>query len=344
MKRTEVKKVSSIILTGIMALTLMACGNSTTPKTATTESKPDKVYTMNIGSAVAESNPANVALQSFKKKVEERTKGGVVVNVYPNSALGSETDMLSQVTSGTLEATMQMGAANWESYNAEADVALLPFLWTNIEDARTAWAGDFGQRFTKEVIEPTGCKVLSIWESGFRHMTNNTRPITVPDDIKGIKFRTNDNSMKTQMFKALNGSIVMMPFSEVFTSLQNGAIDGQENPLANIYTSSIQEVQKYLSLTGHMYDAAPFVCSQKWFTTLPAEYQNILMEEAGNAKKVDLKENDEAKFLGLIKSSKIKVNEVNREAFQEKMVPVWKTFEGKYGKDWVDLAQSQNKK
>lgn len=316
-------------------------GNETTgASTATTAKK----YVMNIGSAMSDTNPSTIALQSFKKNVEERTKGGVTVNIYANSALGSEQDMITQLISGTLEGSMQMGAANWESYNAEADVALLPFLWTDIDDARNAWNGDFGKRFATEVIEPTGCKVLSIWESGFRHMTNNTRPVVGPADIKGIKFRTNNNNMKTQMFAALDGSVIMMSFSEVFTALQNGTIDGQENPLANIYTSSIQEVQKYLSLTGHMYDAAPLVCSMKWWNTLPADYQKVLLEEAANARKVDLAENDESKFLDLLKKSGIAVNDVDRPAFQAKMKTVWDNFTTKYGADWIDLAQKNNKK
>jgi tripartite ATP-independent transporter DctP family solute receptor len=302
-----------------------------------------KKIVMNIGSAVSDTNPSTIALQSFKKNVEERTKGAVEVNIYANSALGSEQDMISQLISGTLEGSMQMGAANWESYNEEADVALLPFLWTDIDDARNAWNGDFGKRFAEEVIEPTGCKVLSIWESGFRHMTNNKRPIVEPEDIKGIKFRTNNNNMKTQMFGALDGSVIMMSFSEVFSALQNGTIDGQENPLANIYTSSIQEVQKYLSLTGHMYDAAPLVCSMKWWNTLPAEYQQILLEEAANARKIDLAENDESKFLDLLKKSGIAVNDVDRTAFQAKMQPVWEKFTTKFGQDWITLAQKDNK-
>nr|WP_180486883.1 DctP family TRAP transporter solute-binding subunit [Treponema socranskii] len=304
------------------------------------QSGAGNTFVMNIGSAVSDSNPSTLALQSFKTAVEKRTNGKLKVNIYANSALGSEQDMISQLIAGTLEGSMQMGAANWEGYNEEAGVALLPFLFPDIEKARKAWNGEFGKKFAKEIIEPTGCKVLSVWESGYRHMTNNIRPVKVPADMKGIKFRTNNNNMKVKMFKALDGNVIMMSFSEVFTALQNGTIDGQENPLANIYTSSIQEVQKYLSLTGHMYDAAPFVCSKKWFDGLPAEYQNILMEEADKARAVDLKENDEGRFLELLKKSGIKVNEVDKAAFQEKVQPVWKEFSQKYGDEWLKLAKS----
>ena len=129
------------------------------------------------------------------------------------------------------------------------------------------------------------------------------------------------------------------------TGLQNGTIDGQENPLSNIYSSSLQDVQKYLSLTGHMYDAAPFVCNMDWFNSLPTEYQEILMEEAKNAREVDLEENDENKYLDLLKEAGMEVNEVDKTAFQAKMDGVWADYASQYadGQSWIDLATSFNK-
>ena len=350
------KKILALLLAGIMTASLAACGgNSSAPAASSSGSAasegassetPAKVYTMNIGSAMSATNPSTIALQSFEKAVEERTNGGVQVEIFTDSALGGEIDLLEQVTTGTVEACMQMGAANWEGMNPEVNVALLPFLFTSLESAREAWGGQFGEEFAKELIEPTGCKVLSIWESGYRHMTNNTRPIVNPEDTKGIKFRTNENSMKVAMYEALDASVVIMAFSDVYTGLQNGTINGQENPLANIYTSSLQDVQKYLSLTGHMYDAAPLVCNMDWFNSLPAEYQTILVEEADNARQVGLVENDEAKFMKLLQESgDIEINEINADAFQEKMAPVWQKYADTYerGQYWIDLATSFNK-
>lgn len=302
-------------------------------------------YTLNIGSAMSSTNPSSVALQSFKKAVEERTGGDLAVNIYTDSALGGEADLLEQVTSGTVEGMMQMGAANWEPYNAEVNVALLPFLFTSLDNAREAWAGEFGQQFCEKLLEPTGVTILSVWESGYRHMTNNTRPILVPGDIAGIKFRTNENSMKVKMYEAVGGSAVIMAFSDVYTGLQNKTIDGQENPLANIYTSSLQDVQTYLSLTGHMYDAAPLAVNTAWFETLPEDYQTILYEEAANAREVDLKENDESKYLDLLKDAGMEINEVDKDAFQEAMSGIWEEFASQYedGQYWIDLATSFNK-
>ena len=302
-------------------------------------------YTLNIGSAMSSTNPSSVALQSFKKAVEERTGGDLAVNIYTDSALGGEADLLEQVTSGTVEGMMQMGAANWEPYNSEVNVALLPFLFTSLDNARDAWAGEFGQQFCEKLLEPTGVTILSVWESGYRHMTNNTRPILAPADIAGIKFRTNENSMKVKMYEAVGGSAVIMAFSDVYTGLQNKTIDGQENPLANIYTSSLQDVQTYLSLTGHMYDAAPLAVNTAWFETLPEEYQTILFEEADHAREVDLRENDESKYLELLKEAGMEINEVDKEAFQEAMSGIWEEFASQYkdGQYWIDLAASFNK-
>lgn len=354
------KKVLSIALAAAMAAGLTACGGAssttatTTAAPAAADSKEETTaaaaapakgtYTLNIGSALSATHPTSIAFQSFKEAVEKRTNGDLVVNIYTDSALGGEADLLEQVTSGTVEGMLQGGAANWEPYNAEVNVALLPFLFTSLENAREAWGGQFGQEFCEKLLEPTGVTILSVWEQGYRHMTNNIRPIVEPGDVAGIKFRTNENSMKVAMYEAAGGSAVIMSFSDVYTGLQNKTIDGQENPLSTIYTSSLQDVQKYLSLTGHMYDAAPLAVNTAWFTSLPEEYQTILKEEAANAREIVLKENDENKYLELLKDAGIEVNEVNKEAFQEAMQVVWKDYASKYenGQYWIDLATSFN--
>ncbi len=342
------KKYLALVLAGLLTcLSLSGCGDKDSEDVPNGEDtdKPGTVYTMNIGSAVSATNPSTIALQSFEKAVEERTNGGIQVEIFTDSALGGESDLIEQVRAGSTEACMQMGAANFSGLNPEVNVALLPFLFTSLESARDAWSGEFGKEFSEKLIEPMGYKVLSVWESGYRHMTNNTRPIVEPEDVKGIKFRTNENSMKVAMYDALDASIIIMPFSDVYTGLQNGTINGQENPLANIYTSSLQDVQKYLSLTGHMYDAAPLVCNAAWFDALPEEYQTILLEEAENARAVDLEENDESKYLDLLKQTDIEINEVDSAAFQDMMSDIWSEYATQYenGQHWIDLATSFNK-
>lgn len=357
------KKMLSITMAAVLAVSLTACGGNSSESEAKVpaESAVEKgaegegteaakapakgTYTLNIGSALSATHPTSIAFQSFKEAVEEKTNGELVVNIYTDSALGSESDLLEQVTSGTVEGMLQGGAANWEPYNAEVNVALLPFLFTSLDNARAAWGGQFGQEFCEKLLEPTGVTILSVWEQGYRHMTNNTKPIVEPSDVSGIKFRTNENSMKVAMYEAAGGSAVIMSFSDVYTGLQNKTIDGQENPLATIYTASLQDVQKYLSLTGHMYDAAPLAVNTAWFESLPEEYQTILKEEAVNAREIVLEENDENKYLELLKEAGMEVNDVNKEAFQEAMKPVWDKYAADFenGQYWIDLATSFNK-
>ncbi len=296
-------------------------------------------FTMNIGDVAGPNHPINVALKEFKQKVEERTGGKVAVNLYDSSSLGGELEMLEQMNTGTLESCILMSSSYWERYDGAANVTLIPFLFDSLEGARNAWNGKLGEKFAKELIEPNGAYVLSYWESGYRHMTDNERPIVKPEDMKGIKFRTNENDMKVQMFKALNANVIMMPFSELFTALQQGTVNGQENPAANILSSSLNEVQKYMSLTGHMYDNCVFGVSKKWFDKIPADTQKIIYEEAANARLTDLKLSDESKFIDELKAKGMQVNEVDKEAFRKAVKPVWERFEKEHH-GWIELARS----
>ena len=185
-RRNFLKVLGSATMAGALA----ACGGSSSTSAAVSgaastaaATAPGTTYTMNIGSVMSASHPSIVALQSFEKAVEERTNGGIQVEIYTDSALGGESDLIEQVRGGSTEACMQMGAANFEGINAEVNVALLPFLFTSLDNARNAWGGDFGAQFAEKLIEPMGFKVLSIWESGYRHMTNNTRPLEKPEDL-----------------------------------------------------------------------------------------------------------------------------------------------------------------
>ena len=236
-----------------------------------------------------------------------------------------------------------MSGSFWERYDTAANVSLLPFLFETLEGARKAWNGEFGQKFAKEIIEPNGAYVLSYWESGYRHLSTKDKPIVKPEDMQGIKFRTSENDMKVQMFKAFDANVVMLPFSELFTALQQGTVSGQENPAANILASSLYEVQKYLSLTGHMYDNCVFGVNKNWFDKLPKDLQAIVKEEADKARTLDLQLSDESKFINGLKDKGMIVNEVDKEAFRAKVKPIWDKFAKDHGSEWIDLALKSQK-
>ncbi|MBO5567113.1 MAG: DctP family TRAP transporter solute-binding subunit [Succinivibrio sp.] len=307
-----------------------------------TDQNTNAEYVMKIGHVAGAEHPINIALKQFKKNVEERTGGKVAVNIYDSASLGGELEMMEQMNLGTLPSTVIMSGSFWERYDTAANVTLIPFLFDSLEGARNAWNGEFGKKFAKDIIEPNGSYVLSYWESGYRHFTCNQHPIVKPEDMQGIKFRTSENDMKVQMFKALNANVVMMPFSELFSALQQGMVDGQENPAANILASSLFEVQKYMSLSGHMYDPCVFGVNKKWFDALPADVKDIIKDEANKARTLDLELSDEKAFIEKLKAKGLKINEVDKAAFQKAEKPVWDRFEKEHP-GWIELARKSQK-
>ncbi len=316
-------------------------------ESAVAENKPSAntaqaEFIMKIGNVAGSEHPINLALQQFKKQVEERTCGRVVVNIYDNAYLGGELDMMERMNLGSLSSTIIMSGSLWERYNTAANITLIPFLFDSLEGARNAWHGKFGRRFAKEIIEPNGAYVLSYWESGFRHFTNNQWAIRDPEDMQGIKFRATENDMKVQMFRCLNADVTMLPYTELYSALQQGIVDGQENPAANILASSLYEVQQFMSLSGHMYDPCVFCVNRLWFDALPKEDQNILIEEADKARTLELELSNEKVFIDKLRSLGIIINEVDRGAFLKAVKIIWDSFEREHP-GWIDLARKSQK-
>jgi tripartite ATP-independent transporter DctP family solute receptor len=181
------------------------------------------------------------------------------------------------------------------------------------------------KRIEKDVVWPSlapaaeqkGLKIVAVWENGYRHITNNKRPINVPDDLKGIKLRTPEGKWRVKMFQAYGANPSPMKFSEVFTALQTGVMDGQENPFTQIYSAKFQEVQKYLSLTGHVYTPAYLTAGAKKWATLPADVRKTLEDTAKETQAYvyETAAKDEEDLLGKLKAGGIAVNTANKDAF-----------------------------
>jgi len=191
-------------------------------------------------------------------------------------------------------------------------------------------------------VEAKGLKILAVWENGFRQITNNVRPIVVPADLKGIKLRTPKGEWRVKMFKAYGANPSPMSLSEVFVALQTGAMDGEENPLIQIYSQKFQEVQKYLSLSDHVYTPAYLTVGKKHWETLPPDVRKILQQTAREVQPFVYK--TAARFdnelVAKMKAAGMKVNKVNKAAFVKASKPVYEEFgkEVKGGKELVDEA------
>ena len=223
-------------------------------------------------------HPQSIGMQAFKKYVETKSKGAIKVGLYYNSQLGGERESIEQVKGGSLEmATASAGPLT--TFNRNFMVLDIPFAFDSYEIAWGVLDGPMGQALLNN-SEGMGLKGLAYLENGFRHVTNNVRPINGPDDLKGIKIRTMEAPMHMENFKTLGANPTPVPWTELYLTMQQKIVDGQENPLANIWEVKMFEVQKYCSLTGHIYDPMPLMANLKWFNKLTKEQQAIVKEGA----------------------------------------------------------------
>ncbi len=225
-------------------------------------------------------HPQGVGMSVFKKIVEKETNGEVQVQIYPSSVLGGERESIEQVQRKSIEmATASAGPLTL--FNKKIYVMDIPFAF---DDYYTAWMvmdSPIAEELWKSFEKEAGLKVLGIMENGFRQITNRIRPIYTPDDLKGIKIRVMEAPMHIANFRELGANPTPIPWPELYMTLQQKIVDGQENPITNIWETKMYEVQKYVSLTKHIYDAMPLCANLEWFNNLPAEYQ-VILEKAGS--------------------------------------------------------------
>jgi tripartite ATP-independent transporter DctP family solute receptor len=190
--------------------------------------------------------------------------------------------------------------------------------------------------------EKKGLLILAVWENGYRHITNSKRPIKVPADLKGIKLRVPEGKWRLKMFQAYGANPSPMKFSELFTALQTGVMDGEENPFTQIYSAKLQEVQKYLSLSGHVYTPAYLTVGKTHWNALPADVRKVLEETAKETQAFvyDYASKDDTALLAKLKQSGMQVNEVDKDAFVAASKPIYDEFSAEVpgAKDVIDRA------
>lgn len=259
----------------------------------------------------------------FKELVDSASKGRLRVEHYPNGQLGADKDIQESVKLGTLE----LGLSSSPVVSLDDYMKLLdaPYLFVSREHVAAALDGEIGQILAKP-LEDAGIKHLGYWENGYRHITNNKRPINTPADLAGIKLRIPESPVRMNTFKAYGANPVAMPFTEVFGALQQNIIDGQENPMATIYQASIHEVQKYLSLTGHVYSAVHLLMNKKLFDSLSPDLQKILVDAGKETAKYtrQLGADADSKLADVMNQKGIQVNTANAKSFVDVSKPVWK--------------------
>jgi len=311
-------------------------GASTPGSSGGAQNTSGQKITIRFGHGSAESNARHQAALKFKQMVEERTNGQIVVEIFPNEQLGSEATMLQSVQSNIIEMTAG-GSGIFASYNPQISILDLPYAFESFEQAWKVLDGDFGKKLVEPLIDQK-IRVLAYWENGFRQITNNKGPIEKPEDLKGMKIRVPTIPYYVKTFEALGANPTPIAFGELFQALEQRIVDGQENPLTNIYNSKFYEVQKYLSKTNHLYGPLPLAISEDFWQTLSQEHQQIIQEaalEAAQFHRQAIVEDDKRLREELEKEGMIS-NDVDIEPFKEATKSVWEEAEKEFGKEFVD--------
>ena len=277
--------------------------------------------------------------EEFAKRANARLGGKAKVVVFGSSQLGGDKELLQKLKLGTVDIALPSTVMS-----SEADlfgVFEMPYLVKDRAHMRRIESEVFWKSLAP-AAEAKGLKVIAVWENGYRHITNSKRPINTPADLQGIKLRVPEGKWRVKMFQAYGANPSPMKFSEVFTALQTGVMDGQENPFTQIYSAKFQEVQKYLSLTGHVYTPAYATVGAKKWASLSADVRGTLEAVAKETQSFvyDKAAKDDEELLGKIKAAGVQVNTPNKDAFIAASKPVYEDFakEVKGAKEVIDRA------
>ncbi len=292
--------------------------------------------TYKLGHAGPSTHPYQAGALKFAELVKEATHGKIIIDVFPASQLGNERDLIEGLQLGTVDFTITT-TGTISSFQPEFGVTDLPFLFRDLDHAYKVLDGDVGDELYKK-IEGIGIKGLSWFENGFRHVSNSKRPINSVDDIKGLKIRTMENPIHVAFFRQLGADPTPMAWGEVFSALEQGVVDGQENPVAVLTSAKLYEVQKYYALTGHVYSAVPLMVRLDLFNSFSKEEQTAIMNAALEASKYERKLLAEQEVNGLVelKAKGMLISEPDRSKFQAAVQPVYEKFSKSIGKDLIN--------
>ncbi|MBF0751669.1 MULTISPECIES: TRAP transporter substrate-binding protein [unclassified Pasteurella] len=236
---------------------------------------------LRFGYEAPRSDTQHIAAKKFNELLAEKTKGEIKLKLFPDSTLGNAQTMIAGVRGGTIDLEMS-GSPNFTGLVQELNVIDIPFIFKNREHVYKVLDGEIGEGLLK-ALEEKGLKGLAFWDVGFRAFSNSKHTMTKPEDVKGLKVRTNQNPMYIEAFTLLGANPVPMPLAELYTALETRAVDAQEHPIGIFWSSKLYEVQKYLTLSNHGYTPLIVVMNKAKFDALSAELQQAILTSAKEA-------------------------------------------------------------
>jgi TRAP-type transport system periplasmic protein len=272
---------------------------------------------LTLGHGAAPGNPRHEAAVKFAEVAKAKSAGRIEVQVAPSAQLGDDAAMVTALRTGALDMSANSQGA---VANAVPEYAAygMPFLFTNAAQAFKLLDGALGKELSDKSAEK-GLIVLGYWDNGIRHMTNSKRPIAKVEDMKGLKMRTPPDSVLVDIMQSLGAEAQQIKFAELYVALQQGVVDGQENPLMNIHASKLYEVQKHLALTSHQFQMTPFLMSKRSWDKLSEADRKAVTEAAAEATALQRKLSQESddKLLADLKAKGVQVTMVDKSAFEK---------------------------
>lgn len=305
------KKIISISF--VFILILSGCQNST-EKINGSEEK-----TIRLAHTGSDTHQYNIASQKFKKLVEEKSDGKMKVNVYGDGSLGNEDELVDQTMTGTIQMTTVAADSSLSNTMPEMNLFGIPYLFDSKKDVYTKLDGKPGKDLL-ELAKKKDMKGLGYWEVGFRHFTNKKREIKHPEDMENLKLRVQSAKVWNEHLKTLNAIPTPISFSELYSALDQGVVDGQENPLPTIYSQKLFEVQKYISLTNHTYTPAVVLMNDDYYNQLTKKEKQIVNESIVESTDYQRQyiAKQEKKIKKQLKDEGMIITNVNRDKFKNK--------------------------
>ena len=304
--------------------------------------------TIKVGTVVSGDHPENVGAREFERLVEERSGGEIDVRVFTDSQLGNQREMVEQLRSGTLEITWVTTGffGSWEPVMGTLEIG---YLFDDREHAFRAFEGPLGDEVA-ELVEQHGVELLGFYEAGMRHLTNSVRPVNGPEDIDGLKIRTPRSTYHLRSVEMMGANATPMAFNELYTAMEQGVVDGQENPLSNIFNARFSEVNDHLALTGHLHLTHMVLYSEQLWDDLSPEHQEIVRQAVLDSAMVQRAQvaEDDATLLAELEAQGMQVTRPDRDALAAAVAPLRDDAIAEFGEDaarWIemiDAARAEN--
>ncbi|TVP49049.1 MAG: TRAP transporter substrate-binding protein [Halomonas sp.] len=304
-------------------------------------------HRLRMGIGLAKSSPQYLSSQYFGEILEQRTEGRITLNVFPNSQLGDDVQMLEMLQTGTLDMTYPSSSATTGYVQALA-VFDLPFLLPSREAAVAVMQSDVAQGML-DAFEGTGLKALAFSENGYRQLSNSARPVETPEDVagldvRGLSVRTMENPVHLAIWQALGANPTPMAFGELFSAMEQGVVDGQENPWSTILTSNFHEVQDYGTETRHVYTPFIMMLSERTWDRMAPEYQELVLEAARQsaAYEIQLSAEYDDWSRDQLEERGMQITRLDDEqlaAFQEAVQPVYTEWAPRIGEELISDIQ-----